>query len=84
MKTVITNLVTGEKNLFVNDLSLTDNIVNAIICNSKRTGSILDKAYREEIKTKFPIVESISTVTGRTFAYCEAKDLHAKYDFKKP
>ncbi len=84
MKTVITNLITGEKTLFVNDLSLTDNIVNYIICDSKRAGQLLNKEYREEIKTKFPIVESISTITGRTFAYCEAKDLHAKYDLKKP
>ena len=38
MKTVITNLITGEKTLFVNDLSLTDNIVNYIICDSKRAG----------------------------------------------
>jgi hypothetical protein len=79
MKTEITNLLTGEKTLFVNDLSLTDNIVNHIICNSKRTGQLLNKKYREEIKAKNPIVESISTVTGRTFAFCENKDLHAKY-----
>jgi hypothetical protein len=79
MKTQVTNLITGEKTLYVNDLSLTENIVSHIICNSKRTGQLLNKEYREEIKTKHPVKESISTITKRPFAFCEDKDLHAKY-----
>jgi len=79
MKTEITNLLTGAKEHFVNENSLTENIVSCIICNQKRTGQLLNKEYREDIKAKFPIVESVSKITGRKFAYCESMDLHAKY-----
>lgn len=79
MKTVITNLITKKETIFVNNNSLTDNIVNLIICESKRTGQLLDDKVRQEIKEKYPIKESFSTITGRQFAFCEAKDLHAKY-----
>jgi hypothetical protein len=78
MKTEVTNLLTLEKSFFVNDNSLTENIVSCIICNQKRTGKILDKQYREEVKAKFPIIETVSKITGRKFAYCEKLDLHAK------
>ena len=80
MKTIVKNLITKEETIFVNDLSLTENIVNTIICNSSRTGDLLNPKHREEIKQKYSIVERKSTITGRIFAYCEAKDLHAKYD----
>lgn len=79
MKTIITNLITREETIFVNDNSLTDNIVSLIICESKRTGQLLENKVRQEIKEKYPIKESFSTITGRQFAFCEAKDLHAKY-----
>lgn len=80
MKTIVKNLITKEETIFVNDLSLTENIVNTIICNSNRTGDLLNLKHREEIKQKYSIVERKSTITGRRFAYCEAKDLHAKYE----
>jgi hypothetical protein len=79
MKTIVKNLITKEETIFINELSLTENIVSAIICNSKRTGQILNKEFREEIKAKYPIKEAKSTITGKTFAYCEAKDLLAKF-----
>lgn len=79
MKTEITNLLSGEKTLFINDLSLTDNIINAIICDKKQTGNLLDTNTRQAIKEKYPIREYISTITGRPFAYCESFDLLAKH-----
>ena len=79
MKTQVTNLLTSEELIFVNDLSLTENIVNAIISNSKTTGNLLNVEYRDKIKQQFPIKESVSTITGKAFAYCEAKHLHAKF-----
>lgn len=78
MKTIITNLITREELIFVNNLTLTENIVNAIISNDKRIGSLLDQDYRNSIKEKYPIKESTSKITNRQFAYCEAKNLHAK------
>jgi len=79
MKIQVTNLITGEKQLFVNDLSLTDNIISCILCNDRRTGELLNYNTRDNIKTAHPIKESVSTITGRQFACCETKDLHAKY-----
>jgi hypothetical protein len=79
MKTTVKNLITGEQFIFVNNLPLSENIVNVIVLNSKRTGDLLNESYRQEIKNKFPIVETKSKITGNVFAYCESKDLHAKY-----
>lgn len=80
MKTIVKNLLTNEETLFVNSLSLTENIVSTIIIQEKRTGQLLNEDYRNEIKKQFPIKEATSTLTGRQFAYCESKDLHAKFD----
>ena len=78
MKTQVKNLVTGEENIFVNDLSLTENIVNVIIINNKRTGELLNKNLRAQIKQENQIVESKSKITGNNFAYCIDLNLHAK------
>jgi hypothetical protein len=80
MKTKVTNLLTQESEIFINDLSLTENIVNSIICNIKKsTGNILNKDYRDKIKDEAKIKESVSTITGSLFAYSETFDLHAKF-----
>jgi len=80
MKTIeITNLLTQEKTHFVNELSLTENIVSKIILDNKQTGQILNKAVRQEIKNTFEIVERISGMTGNSFGFCGSKNLHAKY-----
>lgn len=80
METIVKNLITNEETIFVNSLSLTENIVSTIILESKRTGQLINEDYRNEIKKQFPIKEAKSTLTGRQFAYCESKDLHAKFD----
>jgi hypothetical protein len=80
METIVKNLITNEETIFVNSLSLTENIVSTIILESKRTGQLINEDYRNEIKKQFPIVEAKSTITGRQFAYCESKHLHAKFN----
>jgi len=79
MKTQITNLLTGDKAIFVNDHSLTENIISLHIFNQKRVGNILNKEYRKKLFLELDIKESVSTVTGQQFAYCEKLDLHAKF-----
>jgi hypothetical protein len=79
MKIQITNLITQEKTLFVNDYSLTENMVSHIMCEQKKLSLLLDEATRKKIKEQYNITESLSTITGNPFAYCEQLDLHAKY-----
>lgn len=79
MKIQVTNLSTGEKSLFVNDYSLTYNIVSAIIIDEKRTGDLLNKEVRDMIEEKYPVRELKSKKTKRLFAYCSKKDLHARF-----
>ena len=80
MKTIITDLLTQEKTMFVNDLSLEENIVNAIICKNKQVGNLLNPAIRDRVKLENPSVSSISTKTGKPFAYCENQNLHAQFN----
>ena len=75
----VKNLITGEELIFVNQASLTDNIINAIISNTKISSALLDQAQRETISQLYPIKEGTSTITGSTFAYCPERHLHAKY-----
>ena len=79
MKIEITNLITLEKTLFINDYSLTENIVSHIILGNKQASQLLNKKVREEIKNYFEIIENTATVTGNLFAYCIEKNLHAKF-----
>ena len=80
MKTTVTNLITREKWDFVNDLTLTDNIINAIICKSNATSQLLSEDYRKKIRTETEIKEDTSKLTGRKFAFSIKYDLHAKRD----
>ena len=79
MKVQVTNLLTQEKEIFVNNYSLSHNIISLIIINDNKTGQILNADLRDKIAQQYPIKESISTLTGKAFAYCENKDLHAKF-----
>ena len=39
MKTIVNNVLTNDKMIFINDLSLVDNMVNAIIYLEKKTSN---------------------------------------------
>ena len=83
MNVIVTNLLNIEdKVLFVNDLSLEENIINKIIIDNNQTSNLLNPDHRNKIKAEHPIQTSVSTITGREFAFCESKDLHAKYETK--
>ena len=82
MKIYVRNFRTCEEARFVNELSLEENIVSQIIIGNKQTGNLIDQDFRNKIKAEHPIQTSVSTITGREFAFCESKDLHAKYETK--
>ena len=77
MKTRVKNLATGTEEVYVNELSLTDNIVNSIILKRKETGQLTNPDHRAKYRSS--VVESTSTITGRQFAYCIEHELHASY-----
>ena len=78
MKTIVNNVLTNDKMVFVNDLSLVDNMVNAIIYIEKKSSNLLNEDLRKKIIVDNNLVEHISKITGKTFVYCEKYDLIAK------
>ena len=77
MKTIVKNVLTNDKMFFVNDSSLVDNMVNAIIYIEKKSSNLLNEDLRKKIIVDNNLVEHISKITGRTFVYCEKHDLIA-------
>ena len=79
-KTIVKSLIEGNESLFVNNSTLTENIVSYIICNIKKgTSNLLNTEYRNKIRCEAKITEKISNITGREFAFSETFHLHAKY-----
>lgn len=77
MNTIVRNVLTNDKMIFVNDLSLVDNMVNAVIYIEKNTSNLLDENFRKKIIADNNLVEHTSKITGRSFVYCEKHDLIA-------
>jgi len=77
MKTTVKNVLTGEEMIFINNLSLVGNMVNAIISIEKKTSNLLNESFREKIIAENNLIEQTSKITGRTFVYCEKYDLIA-------
>ena len=77
MKTTVKNVLTREEMIFINDSSLVDNMVNAIIYIEKKTSNLLNENLREKIIAENNLAEHTSKITGRTFVYCEKYDLIA-------
>ena len=77
MKTIVNNVLTNDKMIFINDSSLVDNMVNAIIYLEKKTSNLLNDSLREKIIAENNLTEHTSKITGRTFVYCEKYDLIA-------
>jgi hypothetical protein len=77
MKTIVNNVLTNDKMIFINDLSLVDNMVNAIISIEKKTSNLLNESLREKIIAENNLIEHTSKITGRSFVYCEKYDLIA-------
>jgi len=76
--TTVTNLRTGDKSIFVNDLSLEENLINVMVANTQQMSNLLNVHVRTRLKKDFPINSAISTKTGKAFAYCELMELHAQ------
>jgi c-di-GMP-related signal transduction protein len=75
--TKVKNMLTQDVQTFVNDLSLTENIVSAILFSQNMSGQLLDKEVREKVKQKYEIHERTSILTGTNYAYCADLHLHA-------
>lgn len=76
-KTQITNLLTGEKEIYVNNLSLAENLINNALIRSNQSGQLLNDEFRKRHAPK--IKTRTSTITGKEFAYYPEFDTHAKY-----
>ena len=77
MKTIVRNVLTNDEMIFVNDLSLIDNMVNAVIHIEKKISNLLNESLRKKIIAENNLVEHTSKITGRPFVYCEKYDLIA-------
>ena len=77
MKTTVKNVLTGEEMIFINNSSLVDNMVNAIISIGKKTSNLMNESLREKIIAENNLIEHTSKITGRSFVYCEKYDLIA-------
>ncbi len=77
MKTTVKNVLTNEEMIFINNLTLVENMVNAIICIEKKTSNLLNDSFREKIIAENNLAEHTSKTTGRSFVYCEKYDLIA-------
>jgi len=77
MKTIVNNVLTNDKMIFINDLSLVDNMVNAIISIEKKTSNLMNERLRKKIIAENNLAEHISEITGRSCVYCEKYDLIA-------
>jgi hypothetical protein len=77
MKTTVKNVLTSEEMIFVNNLTLVENMVNAIIYIEKNTSNLLNDGFRKKIIAENNLIEHTSKITGRTFVYCAKYDLIA-------
>ena len=77
MKTIVKNVLTNNKMVFVNDLPLVENMVNAIISIEKKSSNLLNEDLRKKIIAENNLIEHTSKITGRSFVYCEKYDLIA-------
>ena len=77
MKVIVRNVLTSDEYFFCNDLTLVDNMVNAIIHIEKKISNLLNESLREKIISDNNLVEHTSKKTGRPFVYCEKYDLYA-------
>jgi len=77
----VKNVLSKHSLLFVNDSTLTENIISYVICHIKNsTSNLLNKNYRAKIKNEAKITEAKSKITGRKFAFSEKFDLHASFE----
>jgi len=78
MKTTVRNVITNEESIYINDLPLIENMINAIILKEKATSNLLNKKFREKIKNENNLIIHTSKITGQGFVFCEKHDLIAK------
>ena len=78
MRTIVRNLLTNEESVYINDLSLIENMINEIILKEKATSNLLNKKFREKIKNENNLKIHTSKITGQCFVFCEKHNLIAK------
>ena len=78
MKTTITNVLTREEQVFINDNNTVDNMVSFIICKTKATGNLCNPEYREKIRLEHGLREAISRNGRDRICFCEKFDAIAR------
>ena len=78
METIITNLITNEKTLFINSFPVVDNVVTYIILAKNKNSQLHNEALKERIINDYNLKECTSKVTSEKFCYCEEFDIYAK------
>lgn len=78
MKTRVTNVLTGEEQVFINDDNTVENMVNFIICKTKTTGRLCDREYREKIRLEHNLFERTSRNGSDSVCFCETFDVIAR------
>jgi hypothetical protein len=78
MKTEVTNVLTQDKDIYVNDLTPEENIVNTIIKLTNQSSNLLNENVRNRIKELNKIETFYSSVDNKTVAFCENFNLYAR------
>lgn len=85
---IITDISTNsnlnsEQAAYLNDLSLGENIISHIILYRLfQAGRLLDKDYREWVRSEFIVKDLISTADEQPFAYSAIANLYARYEMR--
>lgn len=77
-KTIVRNVMTNKFYVFVNELSLEDNIINVVIEKENQMSQLTNDELRAKVKEKADIHTDISKKTGKRFAYSLNYDLYAQ------
>ena len=75
MITEITNVLTRKKVTFVNDASLIDILINAIISRNKEMSNLLNIKTRDKYR---PLIKTGVSREGKNIAFCYSYDLIAR------
>ena len=76
--TIVKNILSKKEYVFVNNKSLTENIINVKILITNKTSQLLNE--EERTKQRAGITETKSKITNELFAFCIHTDLIAHYE----
>ena len=78
MKTIVKDLQTNEEHVFVNTHSVVQNVINAILVKTKRTGQLCNDELRAELIQKYGLKQFCSKNGLDYVCFCEEFELFAR------